>query len=320
MSMCVKAAPHGGHTHNHEAPQTSSVNRRAFLKVGAASVVGMGLAAASPAIPPLASHKSNRSVVDLTHRLVKTFPSFLGPQAVFDQVQFTIPDNGFYAKQWTFEEHTGTHVDAPGHFSLGMPLVDELDPHTLIAPLAVIDIRRKARANPNAMVEPSDLVRYERRHGRIRRGALVCINSGWAAKVGDGDVYRGGVGFPNLNFSAFGSDATDWLNVRRDIVGIGVDTMSLDPGNSADFAVHISFLGSWRGTHRTTDRRLLLRIGIRHRVGALLRDLQFVRSAGGPLRTAGWSTGDFNRTRPQRGLGCHRDHPRHLRQGCTTNR
>lgn len=244
--MCVGAKPHlAADNHDHGATQRRGLSRRSFLKMGVTSAAAAALVAA-PAVPALASRGPRRGVVDLTHRLVRTFPSFLGPQAVFDEVLFTIPDNGFYAKQWTFSEHIGTHIDTPGHFSLGMALVDELDPTTLIAPLAVIDIKDKALVDPNAVVEPNDLVAYERRHGRIPKGALVCMNSGWDAKVDDGDAFRGGTGFPDLNFPGFSSDATDWLLERRDVVGIGVDTASLDPGNSGDFAVHVSFLGSGR--------------------------------------------------------------------------
>ena len=93
-------------------------------------------------------------MVDLTHRLVKTFPSFLGPQAVFDDIKFTIPDSGFYAKEWTFYEHIGTHIDSPGHFTSGGKLMDELDPKTLIVPIVVVDISAKAQIDANAVVEP----------------------------------------------------------------------------------------------------------------------------------------------------------------------
>ncbi len=247
--MCVSGTPHAQHHHSPSRQSDSDnsvVSRRSFLRATAAGAAGLGLAAA-PLAPALASASGRgRRVVDLTHRLTTTFPSFFGVQVVFDQVLFTIPNDGFYTKQWTLEEHIGTHIDTPGHFSLGMALVDALDPNTLVAPLAVIDIKSKARENPNATVEPADLVAYERRHGRIPRGALVCMNSGWDAKVSDGDEFRGGTGFPDLNFPGFSADATDWLVARRDIVGIGVDTMSIDPGNSADFAVHVGFLGTGR--------------------------------------------------------------------------
>lgn len=223
------------------------INRRSFLKAATAATVAGAIA--QPVFPALAASgdwRRGKGVVDLTHRLVRTFPSFLGPQVISDEVQFTIEENGFYAKQWTFYEHIGTHIDSPGHFALGQSLVDELDPATFIGPIVVIDITARAEADANAMVEPADLVAFERRYGRIPRGACVAMNSGWDQKVGDGDVFRGGTGFPDLNFPGFSFEAIEWLLAERDIASIAVDTMSLDPGNSTTFPVHVNFLGSGR--------------------------------------------------------------------------
>ena len=223
------------------------LSRRDFLKAAAAATVAgtLGLRDA-PVSYANDSHQRRKGVVDLTHRLVKTFPSFLGPQAVFDEVKFTIPDSGFFAKEWTFYEHIGTHIDAPGHFSLGGSLVDELDPETFIVPIVVVDISDKAEGDPNAVVEPADLVAFERRHGRIPGDACVAMNSGWDEKVADGDAFRGGTGFPDLNFPGFGIEAIEWLLEERSISSIAVDTLSLDPGNSSDFPVHVNFLGTGR--------------------------------------------------------------------------
>ncbi len=240
--MCVSAVPHA-----HRpilAPEPADPGRRSFLKLGAATAAGAAMAVTAPMLPARAA--GHQSVVDLTHRLVKTFPSFLGPQAVFDEVLFEIDTAGFYGKKWTVDEHIGTHIDTPGHFSPGMSLVDELDPSTLIAEIVVVDISRRAAVDPNATVEVGDLIAHERAYGRIPEHALVCMYSGWADKVGDNAAFRGGAGFPDLNFPGFSGNAAEWLVRRRNPVGIGVDTMSLDPGNSADFAVHIGFLGSGR--------------------------------------------------------------------------
>ncbi len=281
--MCIGTTPHShGHHHSTDGEPVATVSRRSFLKAGATSAAAAALLVA-PSVPALAGggrHRGRR-IVDLTHRLVKTFPSFLGPQAVFDEVLFTIPDDGFYTKQWTFDEHIGTHLDTPGHFSLGMTLVDELDPTTLIAPIVVIDIKGKARENPNATVDPADLVAFERRHGRIPRGALVCMNSAWAEKVDDGDAFRGGAGFPDLNFPGFSADATDWLLTRRDVVGIGVDTLSLDPGNSTTFDVHVGFLGSGKyGIENLTNLDHIPARGARAFVGPI----PWEEGSGSPCR------------------------------------
>lgn len=72
------------------------------------------------------------------------------------------------------------------------------------------------------------------------------MNSGWAAKAGDPAEFLGGPAFPQFNFPGFSLEATDWLLQRRNPVGIGVDTVSLDPGNSTTFDVHVGFLGADR--------------------------------------------------------------------------
>ena len=236
----------GAHTHHHPAgSETASPSRRAFLKSSALLAAGAAMVAASPGTAVARPRKPKRTK-DLTHRLVRAFPSFLGPQAVFDTVLTDFATAGFFSKEWTLAEHIGTHVDSPGHFDQGNRLVDDLTADDLIAPIVVIDIKEKAMDDPNAMVEPADLISFERSHGRIHNGALVCMDSGWSGKVDNGDEFRGGAGFPDLNFPGFSIEATDWLVTHRDPVGIGVDTMSLDPGNSATFDVHFGFLGTGR--------------------------------------------------------------------------
>jgi len=242
--MCAPSLSHS-HPQTHTNDQVRSPDRRRFLKSGVAIGAGAALATMSPILPAAAAPRRAKRIADLTHRLVKAFPSFFGPQVVFDEVLTNYSD-GFLSKEWTLVEHIGTHVDSPGHFDEGNILVDAIEPDDLAAPIVVIDITSKAIEDPNAMVEPDDLIAFERRHGRIPRRALVCMNSGWGDKVDDGDAFRGGAGFPDLNFPGFSLEATDWLVANRDPVGIAVDTMSLDPGNSTTFAVHNVFLGSGR--------------------------------------------------------------------------
>lgn len=237
--MCNGAAIEAaGHAHHH-----SVVSRRSFFKTGGVAVAaGAALAAASPVLPALASNGVNRRVIDLTHRLVETFPSFFGPPAASSEVLFDFDTAGFYAKQWTIEEHIGTHIDTPGHFSPTGTLVDALPAADLVAPIIVIDIKDKAASDSNATVSMSDILVWEASYGRIPRRSIVAMNSGWASKVDDGAVFRGGTGFPDLAFPGFSAEAAGWLLAKRGVVGIASDTMSLDPGNSGDFAVHFSYL------------------------------------------------------------------------------
>jgi kynurenine formamidase len=226
-----------------EEEGTPRVSRRAAL----AGAAGAGLAAALPR----AAHARRdddgkpRRVQDLTHVFREGSPVFTGPEPQREDL-FTYAANGFYSQRWTFGEHSGTHMDAPGHFVPGGRRTPDLLPSELVVPLAVVDISAKAASDPNATVTRDDLRRFERRHGRIQRGSLVAMSSGWDAKIGDENAYKGGDAFPNYNFPGWSEDAVRWLLERRDIGAIGVDTMSLDPGNSTTFPVHLLLLGADR--------------------------------------------------------------------------
>jgi kynurenine formamidase len=137
-------------------------------------------------------------------------------------------------------------MDAPGHFVPGGRFSPGITPRELLVPIVVIDISRRAESDPDAMVQVDDLRRFERRHGRIPRRALVAMDSGWAAKVGDPDEFKGGPAFPNYHFPGFSEEAALWLAEHRDVTAIGVDTLSLDPGNSMTFPVHVNFLATDR--------------------------------------------------------------------------
>jgi kynurenine formamidase len=158
----------------------------------------------------------------------------------------TIEDDGYYMQEWRTIEHIGTHVDAPGHFTLGGRLAPELEPSELIVPAVVIDVADRAARDPDTVVTIEDLRAFERRHGRIPRDSAVLMYSGWGAKVGDPDAYRGTDATGTLHFPGFDPDACEWLLRRRGIRSVGVDTLSIDPGNSATFETHLIITGADR--------------------------------------------------------------------------
>jgi kynurenine formamidase len=233
--MCVTSL------HRHD----EGVSRRGFLKAGAAAALGAAATVAGPAAPALATRGGGGRIRDLTHVFVEGFPMYTGPNPVAETLT-TFEEDGFYSQLWTFAEHSGTHVDVPGHFVEGNRLAHELTPDELMAPLAVIDISDRAAVDPDAAVTVADIRGYERRHGRIPRGALVCEYSGWEVRVGDQDAYRNPGPDGLFHFPGFSGEAVEFLLERRGIGGVGVDTLSLDIGASTTFEVHVTLLGADR--------------------------------------------------------------------------
>jgi kynurenine formamidase len=256
------------------------IDRRTMLLGG----VGVAVAAAVPARASAVQPARTR-VQDLTHVFTEGFPVFTFDPPVRETL-VTIPSGGFYAQKWTFGEHSGTHMDAPGHFVVGGRLSPEITPEELIVPIVVIDISERAASNPDAVVTVDDLRGFERGHGRIPNAALVCMNSGWAAKVDDPLEFKGAPSFPGYHFPGFSVDAAMWLVEHRDITGIGVDTISLDPGNSTTFPVHVNFLATDRyglenlnNLDRIPPRGALAYVGL----------IPWEEGSGGPCRViANW--------------------------------
>jgi kynurenine formamidase len=225
------------------------VSRRVALVAGAGAV-------ASAALPGAVSargrrgHRDGRSgkerLVDLTHEFREDFPVFPQSPVSNRETVVTIEENGFYGQVWTIWEHIGTHMDVPAHFIEGGRTSPELALEELVTPIVVVDISGRAARQPDTVVTPDDLARFERRYGRIPRDAVVAMYSGWEARAGSVEAYRNIDATGTMRFPGFGKEAVDWLLDRRRIRGIGVDTMSLDRGSSSTFDVHVTLLGADR--------------------------------------------------------------------------
>ena len=122
---------------------------------------------ASSAVVQLPSTVGFSRVVDLTHALGPDFPTYSGvPELAFDVLRSFDRDRK-NVKRWLIEGHIGTHIDAPIHFSEEARTVDQIPIETLIAPLAVIDISRRAQDDPDAELTAEDLAAWEAKHGPI---------------------------------------------------------------------------------------------------------------------------------------------------------
>ncbi|QYK43034.1 MAG: cyclase family protein [Paracoccaceae bacterium] len=224
-----------------ESVKERMLSRRGFLRAGAAGMAG---AAAASVIPMPAMAQAARSVTDMTHTLTTDFPTFFGDQQFFETQVFNYAEHMFNLKEIRVNEHTGTHMDAPLHFSADGLSVDAIPPERLVCPLCVVDIRAKAAENADAQVTPDDLSAWIAAHGPVPAGACVAMLSGWGPLLRDAR-FRGLDAEGKMHFPGFHIEAAQML-IEADAAGIAVDTLSLDHGPSPDFATHYAWLPSGR--------------------------------------------------------------------------
>lgn len=184
-------------------------------------------------------------VVDLSHTLAESSPFWPGGLP-FRKELLVDYKKGYRMHKFTLAENVGTHMDAPAHFVQGRHTISDIPAEDLIAPLVVVDIRLTAETHPDAVVTVGDLTRWEARYGRIPRRALVCLLSGWADRWSNMERYRNMDEKGVMHFPGFSPEAARFLVEERGVIGIGTDTLSLDPGISTDFAVHKIVLGANR--------------------------------------------------------------------------
>ncbi|HWM11828.1 MAG TPA: cyclase family protein [Solirubrobacteraceae bacterium] len=154
-------------------------------------------------------------------------------------------EGGYFYAANNFEaaEHGGTHLDAPVHFARGGDTADEIPLRRLIGRAVVVDVTDKARADRDYQVARSDLRTHERRHGSIPQRAIVLLRTGFGRFWPDRERYLGTAelgeqAVPKLHFPGLHPAAARWLVRQRAIRAVGLDTASIDYGQSTGFEAH----------------------------------------------------------------------------------
>jgi kynurenine formamidase len=241
-------------------------------------------------------HRSSAQTIDLSrYRLVDLTHAF-GPTTLYwptattgfrlDQLAFGPTPGGFFYSAYAFStpEHGGTHLDAPIHFAAGGLTADRLRLEQLVAPAVVIDVSARTATDPLYRLTPDDVLAFERRHGRIARGTIVLLRTGWSARWPDRRSYFGDAtpgDASKLRFPSYGADAAELLVRGRGVGALGVDVASIDYGPSTDFMVHrIAAAANVPGFENLT------RLDELPPVGALVIALpmKIEGGSGGPLR------------------------------------
>jgi kynurenine formamidase len=259
----------------------TELSRRGFVGLLAGAAVGAAASSAAAQQRSVRLQGGFRDVFELTHVYSPRLPVFPAFRPVQIRERFTVAKDGFLANELTFDEHTGTHLDAPVHFVPGAATADQIPVERLIAPLAVVSIAGRAARDPDATLTVDDLRAWEKQHGRLPAGAFVAMHSGWSARIDSADRFLNRDAKGTMHAPGFSEAAARFLVAERDIVGAGVDTLSLDPAAATKFVAHLALLGAGKyGIELMANLETVPPSGATVIVGGPKHE----RATGGPVR------------------------------------
>lgn len=159
-----------------------------------------------------------------------------------------MPGGYFYASnRLAMPEHGGTHIDAPVHFAKGAQTLDQVPLEHLVGPGIRIDISAECSTDRDYRITVQDLEQWEAEHGKISDGMIVLLHTGFAKfwpsrKDYLGTERRGAEGVSALHFPGLHPEAAAWLVRERRVKAVGIDTASIDYGQSTKFETHVALL------------------------------------------------------------------------------
>jgi kynurenine formamidase len=156
---------------------------------------------------------------------------------------------GFYYSAYNFSgaEHGGTHIDSPVHFAEGKKTVDQLELSQLIAHGVKIDVSAKTAADRDYQITTADIQGWESANGKIPEWSIVLFQTGFGQHWPDKKAYlgtdqKGPDAAKDLHFPGLHPDAAKWLVENRKINAVGLDTASIDHGQSTLFESHVALM------------------------------------------------------------------------------
>jgi kynurenine formamidase len=195
----------------------------------------VSLAAAGGASPGLWSvydnHLKGAKYVDLTHTITPAIPVWAGfGRSTFAPAldprsgkPYTYAQDGFEATAYALAtDQLGTQLDPPAHWDPSYPAIDELPPTYALRPLVVISIVPQLAGHPSYALQVADILRWERRHGRIPAGSVAFVRSDWSKRWPDPRLARLKQ-FPGVSLAAL-----KFLHEQRHILFHGHEPLDTD--------------------------------------------------------------------------------------------
>ena len=188
--------------------------------------------------------------IDLTHTL--SSESIFWPTAAPFELATDfegVTEKGYFYSAYTFKtaEHGGTHIDAPVHFAKGHDSVDEIPLERLIGNAVVLDLSELINGECNFLITTGHILAWEKSHGRIPENAIILLRTGFDKYWPDTKRYlgtdlKGEAGVAALCFPGLQPETATWLAQQRSIKAVGIDTASIDYGQSSDYRAHVNLM------------------------------------------------------------------------------
>lgn len=166
-----------------------------------------------------------KKFVDLSWDLTEQTPIYPGDPEPKITVATTLEKEGYNLSGVYVGTQTGTHVDAPYHFSNEGATIDQMELDFFFGEAVVIRVTDK-KAQEKITME--DVMPYDE---KIKEGIIVLFNTNWYKKVGTEEFFE----HPYVS-----GEVAEYL-VEKGVRFLCIDTINADQTGGTEFPVHDLF-------------------------------------------------------------------------------
>jgi kynurenine formamidase len=163
-----------------------------------------------------------KKIIDLSHALTANTPVYPGDPIPGFSVATTIENEGYNLFNVFLGSQTGSHVDAPYHFSNQGATIDKMDLKYFMGKGLIIDVTHK---NKKEEITREELAAYEKQMDGVD---IVLFKTNWDKKAGTDEFYD----HPFLS-----KGGGEYL-LSKGIKTAGIDAINLDSTGGKEFPIH----------------------------------------------------------------------------------
>lgn len=200
----------------------------------------------------ITAQNTSEEIIDLTHSFSdESLYWVTAKEFELEEVAKGETQHGYFyaANNFSTAEHGGTHIDAPIHFSEAGQTLEEIPLENLIGNGIKIDVSESGLKNPDYLISITDLRNWEEENGRIPDNNIILLQTGYGQFYPNAQKYlgtknRGEDAVKELHFPGLSPEAAEWLIKNRKVKAVGIDTASIDYGQSRKFKTHVTLMTS----------------------------------------------------------------------------